>query len=505
MSLYIKRNPLTIMAASVFTLVAISSCDNDELNIGQSLTDEGDKITASTATYDVTTRTIMADSVLSLSADCYFGHVKDPETGAEVTSEFTTQFHLTEHTYIYPEERILSRYNNRAAADSCDIILYLDAPSRQDDSLLAMKMRVCELAIPMEEGRRYYSNFNPVLAGMLRTDGLCQHKVFSYANLGELDSIRSLDNYLNCIRIPLNQPYTATDGTRYKNYGTYLMCQYFDHPEYFRNSYTFTHQLCPGFLFQLTDGLGFHSKVTNIGLRTYYTIEEDGESTKANLTLAGTREVLQTTYVTNDTEALRQMAAEDTHTWLKTPAGLFTEVTLPIQQIKEGHENDSLLAAKLILQRLNSLSSDERMFSIPQTLLLVQKDSLHSFFENGQVPDNVTSYYTAYNHPIPTSTSTGSYTFNNTYTFNNLSSLVTTLWQMRQQGLKTDAQWEAHHPNWNKMVLVPVTITISSTSSTVSSVHHDMSLTSTRLVGGPNNQREPIHINVVYAKFKNHN
>jgi hypothetical protein len=499
MSLNIKHNPLTIMAAAAFALVAISSCDNDELNIGQSLTDEGDKLIAYTDAFDVTTRTIMADSVLSLSADCYFGHVKDPETGAEVTSEFTTQFHLIENTYIYPEDRVIGRYEGRAAADSCDIILYLDAPSRQDDSLLAMKMRVCELAVPMEEGRRYYSNFNPVQAGMLRADGLCQSKVFSYANLGELDSIRSLDEYLNCIRIPLNNPYTATDGTRYKNYGTYLMHQYYDHPEYFRNSYTFTHQLCPGFLFQLTDGLGFHSKVTNIGLRTYYTISNDENTTRANLTLAGTREVLQTTYVTNDTEALRQMADETTHTWLKTPAGLFTEVTLPVQQIKEGHENDSLLAAKLSFQRLNSQSADERMFAVPQTLLLIQKDSLHSFFENGNVPNNITSYYTAYNRPV----STGASTYNNTYTFNNLSSLITTLWQMRQQGRKADAQWEEKHPNWNKMVLVPVTVTTSSTSSSVSSMHHDMSLTSTRLVGGPDNQRDPIRINVVYAKFKN--
>lgn len=494
----INRTTLNIMAAAALALVAISSCENEDLNIGQTLTDEGDKLVASTADYEVSTRTIMADSVLSLSADCYLGHVKDPETGADVTSEFTTQFHLLENTYIYPEDKILSRYDGRAAADSCDIVLYLDAPGMQDDSLLAMKMRVSELAIPMEEGHRYYSNFNPVKAGMLRTDGLCQQKMFSYANLGELDTVRTSDDYLQCIRIPLNQPYTATDGTRYNNYGTYLMRQYFDNPQYYRNSYVFTHVLCPGFLFQLTDGLGFHSKVTNIGMRTYYTIQGDEEVTTARLTLAGTREVLQTTHVTNDTEALRKMAAETTHTYLKTPSGLFTEVTLPVTQIKEGHENDSLLAAKLTFLRLNSQSTDQRLFAIPQTLLLVQKDSLHSFFENGRVPDNITSYYTAYNNPNPLTTNN---TYNNTYTFNNLSSLITTLWQIREQGLKTDPQWEANHPDWNKMVLVPVTVTTS--NSTVTNVHHDMSLTSTRLVGGPDNEREPIRINVVYARFKN--
>jgi hypothetical protein len=489
------------MAAAAFALVAISSCENEDLNIGQSLTDESDKLQVSTASYEVSTRTIMADSVLSLAADCYLGRVRDPETGADITSEFTTQFHVMDNTYVYPEDKILTKYDGRAAADSCDIILYLSSPSRQDDSLQAMKMRVCEMAIPMEEGRRYYSNFSPVRAGMLRLGGINVPKVFSYANLEEADDVRTDEYYSNCIRIPMNQPYTAPDGITYKNYGTYLMRQYFDHHEYFANSYVFTHQLCPGFYFRITDGLGFHSKVSNIGLRAFYTVQGDTSIINASLILAGTREVLQTTHITNDTEILRQMAAETNHTYLKTPSGLFTEVTLPVKQIKESHEGDSLLAAKLTFQRLNSQSSDIRLLAVPQTLLLVQKDSLHNFFENESVPDNITSYYTGYNNPIPASSQT--YTYDNTYTFNNLSSLVTMLWNMRQQGMKTDPNWETNHPDWNKMVLVPITYTtVSSSTMTLASIHHDMSLTSTRLVGGPDNPNEPIRINVVYAKFK---
>ena len=483
------------MAAAI-ALVAIYSCENDDLNIGQSLTSENDKLQVSTTTYEVTTRTILADSVLAQSADCYFGRVRDPQTGADVTSEFTTQFHLLEHMYISPEEKILSRAGGRAAADSCDIILYIQAPSRQDDSLTAMKMRATELSTPLEEGRRYYSNFNPTEAGLLRADGIRRSVVFSYADLTETDSARTSDSYQPAIRVMLNQPYTATDGTVYSNYGTYIMRQYYDHPERFANSYTFAHTVCPGFLFEITDGLGFHSQVTNIGLRVFYTLQGDTSVVNARLVLAGTREVLQTTYVHNDLASLNRMAQETQHTYLKTPAGLFTEVTLPVAQIKQGHEGDSLLAAKLSFLRLNNQSSDTRLFSYPKTLLLVQKDSLKSFFENAKVPDNLTSYYTT------TSTSqTNSYQ-NNTYTFSNLSSLITALWQQRERGMAADPSWEANHPDWNKMVLVPVSTSTSSSSSTIVGVHHDMSLTSTRLVGGPDNPNEPIRISIVYAKFK---
>lgn len=480
-------HPFLYMAAAAFALVAISSCENEDLNIGQTLTSEGDKLSVATASYAVSTRTIMADSVLALSADCYFGRVRDPETGADVTSEFTTQFHILDNTVLSSEEKVLSRGDDgRAAADSCDLILYLSAPSTQDDSLTAMKMRISELATPLEEGHRYYSNFSPAKAGMLRQGGLSKAHLFTYAD-------RSQTQTAPAIRISMNQPYTAPDGITYKNYGTYILRQYYDHRERFRNSYVFAHSVCPGFLFQITDGLGFHSKVTDIGLRTFYKVQGDTSVINGTFVLAGTSEVLQTTHIYNDEAALRAMAAETEHTYLKTPAGLFTEVTLPVAAIKQGHEGDSLLTAKLTLQRLNSQSSDSRLLAVPQTLLLVEKDSLKSYFESAHVPDNITSYYARYNIAASTSTS------DNTYTFVNLSSLITALWQQRQQGLQSDPDWEAHHPNWNKMVLVPITYTTA--NSSITSIGHDMSLTSTRLVGGPDNPREPVHIDIVYAKF----
>lgn len=489
------------MATASCLAMAISSCQEDELNIGQSLTDESDKLTVVTQDYSVSTRTIVADSVLSLSADCYLGCVRDPQTGTDVSSAFTTQFHLLTPIYISPEQRIIGRYEGRAAADSCDLILYLGSPFHSTDSLTAMKMRVSELATPLEEGIRYYSNFSPTERGMLRQGGLSKSIVFSYADLSTSDSTRKSSAYQPSVRVSLNQPYTDASGTVYKNFGTYLMHQYYDHPELYRNSFVFTHGLCPGFLFEITDGLGFHAKVTDIGLRTFYTVQGDTSVFPASMVLAGTKEVLQSTLVVNDRQSLQAMAAETDHTYLKTPAGLFTEVTIPVEQIKQGHENDSLLAAKLSFCRLNNSSDDERMFGIPQTLLLVQKDSLYSFFENSKVPDNITSYITGYNSTSPaTQTKNNPY---NLYTFNNLSSLVTALWQMRQQGLRNNANWVAEHPNWNKMVLVPVTFTTtSSTSGVVASVHHDMSLTSTRLVGGSTNTHDPLQISVVYAKFK---
>ena len=491
-------NTTRYLAGAVLAAMAFSSCDEDTLTIGQSLTGQSDQLELAVASFPVTTSTMIADSVLSLSSKCFFGKVKDPETGAFVTSEFTSQFHVVENIYIASEESIVGRENGRAAADSCDVVLYLASPFRNADSLTAMKMRVVELEKPIEENQLFYTNFDPVGKGLVRNDegAVSQGKVFTYQNLTDTDSLRSTSTYLHNVRIPLNKPYTAKDGVTYNNYGTYIMQQYYDHHDYFNTPYAFAHHVCPGFFFEVVDGLGVHAQVTDIGLRVFYRSKTDSVVNRSAI-FAGTKEVLQTTRITNDQEAIAKLAAETGHTYLKSPAGLFTQVTLPVEAIKNytdqqrvSHANDSLLAAKLTLQRVNAQSADERLLDIPKSILMVQQDSLTSFFEKNKVPDNITSYYTTYSSTY------------NTYTFVNISDMVTALWNQREKGMKTEANWEANHPNWNKVVLVPITYTTSSSTGSIVSIEHDMSLTSTRLLGGSDSNNSPIEISVVYAKFK---
>ncbi len=475
---------LKYMASVALAAMAIYSCDDDVSSIGNTLTDEGDKLDINATTFDVSTRTVVADSVFTLSTKCYFGRVRDPQTQTDVKSEFTTQFHLLELMYISPDSLIVGRHDGLAAADSCEVLLNLSVPFDKTDSLEALKMRVTELAVPIEEGFHYYSNFNPRAMGLVSSDGLSKSKVFTYANLADTDSLRQSNNYSQNIRVRLDQPYTAKDGTVYNNYGTYILRQYHTHPEFFRNSYTFTHNVCPGLFFEITDGLGFHSQASQIGLRIFYRVKSDTSVVSVALTLGGTQEVLQTTLVTNDNEAIKKLAAETQHTYLKSPAGLFTEVTIPVEEIKKGHESDSLLAAKITFQRINNQSDDRRIFNIPGTVLMLPVDSLSSFFENTKAANGKTSFLATYN-------SSGT---QNIYTYTNISNLVTAMWNNLESGKKTNANWKAEHPNWNKVLLVPVT------SSSVG-IEHDMSLTSTRLVGGPDNPNDPVKISIVYAKF----
>ena len=194
---------LMYMASVALAAMAIYSCDDSVSSIGISLTDEGDKLDLNPSTFSVETRTIVADSVFTLSSRCYLGQVRDPETQSDVKSEFTTQFRISELMADISDLDIVSRWDGEVAADSCEVLLYLSRPLDSKDSLEALKMQVSEMAIPVEEGHRYYSNFNPRAQGLLRSGGLSKSKMFTYANLVDKDSLRATTGYAQNIRIRL--------------------------------------------------------------------------------------------------------------------------------------------------------------------------------------------------------------------------------------------------------------------------------------------------------------
>ena len=137
---------------------------------------------------------------------------------------------------------------------------------------------------------------------------------------------------------------------------------------------------------------------------------------------------------------------------------------------------------------MNNENWNQYALPAPSTLLLVETDSLDAFFENSKLANHKTSYLAAFSSAT------------NRYTFGNISSLIASMYRAKTNGLKSDPNWVANHPNWNKVMAVPVKtnyITYNN-SSVLTSVTNDMSLTSTRLVGGST----PINIEVIYSKFK---
>ena len=497
------------VTAIALCAMAILSCDEDTGTLGDSLTGEENKLVVTTHNYNVFTNSLAVDSVYSRERKCYIGRVLDPETGTYVKSEFTTQFNMVEHAadYLPKKENITDLDDNgEIMADSAFIIVYFDVPSSYGDTLTPMKLRVSELDKPITGTEARYTNFNVKTAGYLRSDGLKVEKMFTLRDLNVKDSVRYLidsnlhrtsstsDNgWYDYIYIWLNDPYTDKSGKTYPDYGTYVLRTFYDHPEYFKNTYSFINHVCPGFHFETTDGIGVMARIKEISMYVFFNHNTGGTQKKTYLMTSSTEEVVQTSTVTYDDDAISSLVADNSCTYIKSPAAIYTEVELPIEDICTTHPTDSLLSAKVSFLRLNNTTdAPDKAFDAPSSLLLVEKDSLNSFLLNNSSYNNTYAYNASLS--------------SNAYTYNNISNLITRMYNNKVKGMKSDPDWVAKHPDWNKALLVPideVTVTTSSyysTSSSTIALKNKMGLSSTRLVKGT--EAAPINMEVIYAKFK---
>lgn len=485
---------LRLLTVLVIAALTFAACDDTTEGIGGSITNKIDNINISNSAFNVTTKSIVADSVLSRNNTGLIGKMKDPETGNYVKGDYMTQLSVLPTFSVDTLDYIKQANKGSIEADSCYLLVSYNAS--YGDTIAPMKVTAYEMTRPMSEDKEYYSNYDAFKEGWVSENN--QHWSSNY-NLSNTSDVKNFKIYLN-------KKYTK-DGKTYKNYGSYIMQTYAEHPEYFKTNYKFLYNVCPGFYIKNVGGTGNMAKIWNTELIFYWTRKKtiNTDSTAVSIgynRFDGTEEVLQLNKIENDTENLKKLASKDQEkcTYLKSPAGIFTEVTLPIEDIMKGHEKDTLNTATISFPRLNNENEDNPYnFATPSTILMVQKDSLQSFFEKSKLADSRTSYTASYS-------STG--TYKNAYTFQNIANLVSAMYKNKGKG-----------ENWNKVVLVPVNVitTTQGYTTVISKINHDMSLASTRLIVGTDDPDKdyttdektgkkvasgPIRIKVIYSKFK---
>lgn len=474
---------LRLLTVLVIAALTFAACDDTTEGIGGSITNKIDNINISNSAFNVTTKSIVAGAVLSRNNTGLIGKMKDPETGNYVKGDYMTQLSVLP-TFSVDTLDIKKANNGSIEADSCYLLVSYNAS--YGDTITPMKVTAYEMTEPMREDQEYYSNYDAFKNGWVSESN--QHWSSNY-NLSNTSDVKNFKIYLN-------KEYKK-NGKTYKNYGSYILQTYAKHPKYFKTNFKFLHNVCPGFYIKNVGGTGNMAKIWNTELIFYWTQTikaKDGVTDSTGIgynRFDGTEEVLQLNKIENDTENLKKLASQEDWTYLKSPAGIFTEVTLPIDDIMKGHEKDTLNTATISFPRLNNADEDNPYnFATPSTILMVQKDSLQSFFEKSKLADSRTSYTASYS-------STG--TYKNAYTFQNIANLVSAMYKNKGKG-----------ENWNKVVLVPVNVitTTQGYTTVISKINHDMSLASTRLKRGvittdsSGKKTSPIQIKVIYSKFK---
>ncbi len=460
---------------AIATLLTFTQCDDNTGSIGGSLVPENDIITAETKTFYATSNTIMAnDSILANTSDVYLGMYTDEESGTVFSSSFVTQFGCTED-FEFPMEGVVDD-----SASYTKLRLYFN--EYYGDSLNAMRCEVYELDNTLQEGVPYYTNFDPEELYDVEKKPLAA-KTFNVIDYNVHDTILNSDNYARHIEIVLPN-----------SIGNRFISKFYEKDaegnivgkKYFANSEVFINDIFKGIYVKCVQGDGTILKIyrarIDVGFKRLIKSSSGAlDSIQAlSAPFYSGKEVLQTNKFDNND--LKPLLDEKEYTYIKTPAGLFTEVKLPICELVENC--DTINSAKMVFTRYNEEGGS--MNSAHGTLLMVRKTDMYKFFLKNKLSDGETSYLTSFVNS------------SNEYVFGNIANLFKHCYREYTEGVLKDSDWETKNPDWDKVVLIPVTTTEDSNGSVVK-ILHDISISSMRLRGGTEYE---VPIEVVTSKFK---
>ncbi len=191
------------MAAATF----FAACDEDSGTMGIVTTQ--DAVSSFSNNFKITSNSLLLDSVVGSTSKCYFGLVRDIETGTDIRAEFLAQFHTFEDYELPDYESIVKNEAGEIEADSVELRLYYG--SYFGEGTNPMKMAVFELDREnvIREDQTYYATDD--LTQFLPADAtpLASH-IFTPSDYTLSESERTSSSHYNNVRVRLPKSF----GTR---------------------------------------------------------------------------------------------------------------------------------------------------------------------------------------------------------------------------------------------------------------------------------------------------
>lgn len=385
--------------ATAFIYVACE--DSDISGIGNSILPDGDRIEIFRDTIPVWLRTVEADSIYAKTINGALGEYYDPIFGT-LNAGFACQF--------YPS---IGFRNLDNLVDGKIDSVYLDIYySYMGDSLTPMELTVYPVNKPME--KNYYTNVDPEQFADLSRP-LCKY-AYTAQN-------RNIPDYSLYERLSVPMP--VEWGQKYVD-AIHTDSIDADKDTFIKNF--------PGLYLKSTFGsgcllfVGSSTVDAYTQIRILYRTKEPGTATDGGDSIcsryaywAVTKEVVQINAYKNT--HLDDLLLNDTIAYIKSPAGVFAELTIPIPEIIRKVGRRQFSSVKLSLAAYPQHEWDYSLGlpgtgeytstgSVVRRLLLIPPDSTKKFFEQQSVADNITAY--------TTKLSTSAYT----YDFSNISRLI---------------------------------------------------------------------------------
>ena len=448
------------------------SCDDSTYGIGDSTISSEDPIPAGEAKYFASTKSILADSIYARTNTAYLGKYTDPTFG-EFTADFIAQFYCTDN-FEFPE--------NIKEIKKLELSMYYDKFFGDSLNSMILQVDTLDTIIPEKELSTFYTSVDPTLYYNPNTTPIARK---AYAAKG-LSTVDTTYTYTDLYGTTTEENICWHNVTLPKALGNHMYKKYTEDKNNYKDAEAFIKNVLKGLYVHCTNGDGTILYINDMELIMHYDYYIQSGSGKmdslvsSSSVFAATKEVIQANRFQNS-NSLKELAESTTdYTYLKTPAGIFTEVTLPIEEISLTHKNDTLNAASIAFTRYNEKEESNYQMSTPQYLLMVRKCDMHNFFEKNKLYDNKTSFLAEY-------ISSGEDA--NTYKFPNIAPLISYCMNEKTNGTANE--------DWDKVVLIPVKVEMDSNGSIIS-IRGDLEIGSSRLKGG---DKDKITMQILYTTF----
>lgn len=514
--------------ALLWAMTAIMSCDDNTGTLGMGMLPDSDGLAAHVSNFQAKSESVLAGKVFAKSSTGYVGKFSDPDFGSYEAS-FLTELNCTEN-FIIPAVYHDTEWDSEGKPTKGEGLLYKDSVVAVDlviyysnwfgDSLNACRMSVYELDKRLDQnyytdikpeeyynpndlplGRKAYSAYDTSVPDSVRNATDSNGDPLYYPNITfKLDSMEfGQKRFLDVYRAYQQNPGDFENANSYKDIfendfkGLYIKNDLGDGTILYIDRVDLRFTFCC----RATD------ETTGVALK-----KTDGTDSLYNTTqilFASTKEIIQANHFENSNLLKEKVDNEKEWTYIKSPAGIFTQITMPYDEIYEQLSSDTLNAVRLTFTNYKQEDKYKFSMSAPEEVLLIRKSELTAFFENNELPDNVTTF-TAQHNDVNT----------NQYVFQNIARLVTTCINEKQAARKAagdDAwdndQWMLNNPDWDKVLLVPVEATYESSyynTPTMIGLQHDLRPGYAKLKGGPATNgdgtlQNPLTLEVIHTSF----
>ena len=386
------KNRLFILGVGL-GLAILGGCNDELSEVGSSIQPDGDKSFVYVDSFQLSAKTVLMDSVYARTTSGLLGEIYDPLYG-NIKSDYLCQFYC-------PENYQFQNTPLNGVIDSMDLRIFYS--SWVGDSLTPMQVTVYPITTVPE--RNFYTNVDPEKYCDMQT--VLGQKMYTAYDVTISDSVRNgltSTTYTPVVRVKL----PTEIGQDFYN-------EIVNNPSSFENQDAFN-QYFPGLYITNTFGSGNLLTVYQTSFFIYYRYTVEGSAGQDSIVNGReqfnvTREVIQLNHVANaNLEPL--LLPDEKYTYMRTPAGVYTELTLPITEIKETVGSRFLNNLPLTLHAMPQENWDYA-FEPPSYLLLLPTDSVKGFFEQNKVENNETAFLSGI---YDSST--------RTYTFGNISNLI---------------------------------------------------------------------------------